>query len=337
MNKLPISIREKLDVKLHLQKGHPICWIKDKIISLFKEFHIFDNLDCRVSVSSNFDELLIPADHPSRSKSDTFYIDDFTLLRTHTSAHQNEILKKGIDSFIVVGDVYRKDEIDKSHYPIFHQLEGVSVCKDLDPTKDLHEKMENMISSIMPNSKFRKVESYFPFTTPSWEYEVFWKDNWLEVAGCGLIHPDILRNCNVKSPAWAFGVGLDRLVMSLFDIPDIRYLWSKDDRFLDQFKNIKSDTIFKEFSFQPPCIKDVAFWSNENFTEGDFFQLIREIGKDLIENVKKIDEFANKDRISYCYRIQYRAMDKTLTNEEINSIQDQIRKEMVAKFQVILR
>ena len=119
---IPKSIEEKIGKNLHKQHNHPIEIVKKKILDYFKsledyKFDIFEDLLPFVSVEDNFDKLLIPKDHVARSKSDTYYINESTVLRTHTSAHQNELLAKGYKSFLVIGDVYRKDEINMTHYP----------------------------------------------------------------------------------------------------------------------------------------------------------------------------------------------------------------------------
>ncbi len=98
-----------------------------KLTESIPSFSLFDDLPPKVSTESNFDSLLIPQDHPSRSRSDTYYVDQNSVLRTHTSAHQVELLKSGAREFIMCGDVYRKDEIDSSHYPVFHQIEGMRI------------------------------------------------------------------------------------------------------------------------------------------------------------------------------------------------------------------
>ena len=131
-NNIPSSIEQKINRKLHNLKNHPIEIIKNiiyKYLTNIRQFDIFDNLDPFVSIEDNFDKLLIPKNHPARSKSDTYYQNENIVLRTHTSAHQNELLSKGHLNFLVSGDVYRKDEIDSHHYPIFHQMECVMVFK----------------------------------------------------------------------------------------------------------------------------------------------------------------------------------------------------------------
>merc|ERR1712078_400244 len=131
-------------------------------------------------------------EHPGRSKSDTYYLTDTELLRTHTSAHQSQHLRQGHEAFLCTGDVYRRDEIDASHFPAFHQMEGLNKYVFDDP--DLQTRWR---------------DDYFPFTEPSFELDVFYQDEWLEVLGCGVIHADVLDRCGLASRrGWAFGLGL---------------------------------------------------------------------------------------------------------------------------------
>lgn len=216
----------------------------------------------------------------------------------------------------------------------------------------------NAVDSLGPSPKeplrVRWVEAYFPFTSPSWELEVFWQGDWLEILGCGITKHQILINAGVpKQLGWAFGVGLDRLAMLLFSIPDIRLFWSRDKRFLSQFSSIENISPFKSFSKHPACYKDVAFWlrsssssaggglrSNaQDFHENDFMEVVREVGGDLVEDVKLVDEFQHpmSGRKSLCYRINYRSLDGTLRNEEANELHEGVRAELVNKLGVELR
>ena len=135
------SIISKVGFNLHNRKYHPINLIRQRIVNYFYKrfenhvgnpmFAVFDSISPVVTVQQNFDSLLVPANHISRSKSDTYYINKDELLRAHTSAHQDELIRMGFDAFLAVGDVYRRDEIDRSHYPIFHQMDGVRlITKD---------------------------------------------------------------------------------------------------------------------------------------------------------------------------------------------------------------
>jgi len=306
-------------------------------------YQIFDNFSPFVSVESNFDELLIPKDHPSRSPHDTFYRSDRTVLRTHTSAHQTELLRKGITSFLVFGDCYRKDTVDKSHYPVFHQVEGVLVTANNTQTaveQHLKQTLEACMRAVFDDSKleFRWNTDSFPFTHPSWELEIRYRNEWLEVLGCGVIQPKILENCGLSScTGWAFGIGLERLAMIRYGIPDIRLFWSEDRRFLDQFHD--GEAQFVPYSKHPPVFKDISMWLGPDYDENSLHELARKVAGDLIECVELIDEFKHpkSGRASRAYRITYRSMDRSLTNEEINTLQDELRQQIESTLDIELR
>ena len=197
----------------------------------------------------------------------------------------------------------------------------------------------------------RWVEAYFPFTSPSWELEVLWQGDWLEVLGCGIVKQAILDNATVSDKiGWAFGVGLERLAMVLYEIPDIRLFWSRDKRFLGQFSEGQPITRFVPFSKYPGCPRDVAFWVRgtstsaggalqQAFHENDVMEIVREVGGDLVEHVQLIDEFRHPKtgRKSYCYNINYRSLERALSREEANNLHEEVRKELVEKLDVELR
>jgi phenylalanyl-tRNA synthetase alpha chain len=205
--------------------------------------------------------------------------------------------------------------------------------------------------------RVRWIEAYFPFTSPSWELEILWQGDWLEVLGCGVVKQDVLTKADVPSQlGWAFGLGLERIAMLLFEIPDIRLFWSRDERFLSQFKGL-SDNLdglkrFVPFSKYPACYKDVAFWlrssssagggvkaNTHDFHENDIMEIVRDIGGDVVEDVTKVDEFTHPKtgRRSLCYRINYRSLERTLTNEEANGYHEAVRKALVERLGVELR
>jgi phenylalanyl-tRNA synthetase alpha chain len=280
---IPSSIESKLDKNLHLNPSHPIGIIKDLVHNYFdsleRNFEKYDNFKPIVTVENNFDRLLIPRTHPARSKSDTYYVDEDNVLRTHTSAHQNELLSRGVTSFLVSGDVYRKDEIDSTHYPVFHQMEGVWIdtqetMTETEIGEDLIKTLKGLCNHLFPDCPVRVSDDYFPFTNPSYQMDVFYGDRWIEILGCGVVEQQIIKNCSKENPGlissidstmtdvkkgWAFGIGLDRLAMILFEIPDIRLLWVDSDKFLKQFK---PNTIvkFKPYSVLPTICKDVSFY-----------------------------------------------------------------------------
>ncbi|MGE8553465.1 MAG: hypothetical protein ACN6OB_05935 [Chryseobacterium jejuense] len=344
MNNISKTIHEKRGRKLHNDPKHPISQLKQKIQHFFKDFAVFDNLNEVVSIRDNFDDLLIPLDHPARSTNDTYYIDDNNVLRTQTSAHQNTMLRAGSRQFIVTGDVYRKDTIDKTHYPVFHQMEGVKIMpKGSDALADLKLTLEKLIEYLYPGKEFRFLDDHFPFTEPSLQIEVNQNGEWMEVLGAGVIHSKILQNCKIDGTGWAFGLGLDRLLLSYCNIPDIRYLWTQDPRFLSQFKNGLAE--FQEYSKYPPVYKDISFWVNEykeNFEEiwsdyNNFCEIAREEGDDLIEDVRLQDKFTKDNMTSLSYRITYRSNERTLNNEEINIIQERLRTALSVHFDIVLR
>ena len=239
-NNVSEYIYEKLDKNLHLQTNHPLGILKTVIEEYFsmhfkhKPFTFYDDLTPIVSTQANFDSVLVPPDHVSRSSNDTYYVDDSTVLRCHTSAHQLELLKSGARRFLVTGDVYRRDSIDATHFPVFHQMEGVCVFEPQDwearqlsslelANSELKITLEGLVRHLFGEIEMRWVDAYFPFTEPSYELEIFFNGEWLEVLGCGVMQKSILDEASVGSHrAWAFGLGLERLAMILFDIPDIR-------------------------------------------------------------------------------------------------------------------
>lgn len=329
--------------------------LKDAIYGYFDanfegKFVKFDDLCPIVTVQENFDDVLVPADHVSRSFNDTYYVDSQHVLRCHTSAHQAELLRKGNTHFLVTGDVYRRDSIDSTHYPVFHQMEGVRVFSpddwvgsDIDATSyaamDLKKSLEGLAQHLFGEVDMRWVDTYFPFTNPSFELEIYFKDEWMEVLGCGVTEQDILkRSGRMDSVAWAFGLGLERLAMVLFDIPDIRLFWSTDLRFTSQFSKGQLDVKFKPYSKFPPCYKDMSFWISDSFTENNLCEIVRGIAGDLVEEVKLIDNFTNKKGMtSHCYRVAYRSMERSLTDEEINQLQWNVREAVESKLKVTLR
>lgn len=380
---VPPTIASKIGTNLHLKMHHPLNTIKHIIEDYWKNttaattpnsrntppFVIYDDLSPVVNTHHNFDSLLIPGDHVSRAPSDTYYLNEDTVLRTHTSAHQAELLRQGQRAFLVTGDVYRRDEIDRSHYPVFHQMEGVKIFSDdmMDGAvseedkiaiveKDLKAGLEGMARALFGDLEMRWVDAYFPFTHPSYELEIRFTNNdssegeWLEVLGCGVIQQQILANASVSvKHGWAFGLGLERLAMILFSIPDIRLFWTDDDRFHSQFRHGEIVT-FQPYSKYPPCLKDISFWIggaegveegalSSSFHPNDLNEIVRNIAGDMVECVTLIDEFQHPKtkRVSNCWRISYRSMERSLTNEEVDQFQERIREEVVKKLNVELR
>jgi len=237
------SISSKLSRRLHAQKGHPISSLRSLIESHFSDFEHLSSLSPIVTPYQNFDSLAFPADHPGRAKTDSYYINRNTMLRTHTSAHEVDVFAKGAERWLLTADVYRRDEIDASHYPVFHQMEGAKIfgtdassieqieqdnlrlerklalsnidiedvqhISENNPVQTSHDVRSSEVTAknlkLHLNSlmyklfagvagasegaplRVRWIEAYFPFTSPSYEVEVFFRGKWLEILGCGVV------------------------------------------------------------------------------------------------------------------------------------------------------
>lgn len=370
--------------------------------------------------------------------------------------------------YTICADVFRRDSIDRSHFPVFHQMEGARLWRhsktdsqgtplsyyqgylrrmeiikqslrelahppievhDPNPHFDelrnpkqpghqhqevrlvashLKRSLETLVAKVFdaakqaaiasghldPNVaqeplKVRWVQAYFPFTAPSYELEVHWQGEWLELLGCGVVQQGLLHDAGVGDRiGWAWGIGIERLAMILFGIPDIRLFWSEDPRFLNQFR-MGQITRFEPFSKYPACYKDVAFWLNPSpssatpspiaaehhhkphrdtgssdpglaaaaggdstataiaptgpqptaFHENDVMEIVRDVAGSLVEDVKLVDEFLHpiSGRRSRCYRINYRSLERTLTNEETNWLHREVGRRLVADLGVELR
>lgn len=250
--------RESIDVTMPskpIVRGHkhPINVALDEIMDIFlgMGFKIAEGPEIE-TVYNNFDALNAPIDHPSRSLSDTFYITEELLLRTQTSPIQVRTMKnqKPPIKIIAPGRCFRNDEIDATHSPMFHQIEGLVIDKnitmaDLKGTLDMFAKR---LFGSQTKTKFRP--HYFPFTEPSGEVDVscfkcggdgcrFCKGSgWIEILGCGMVHPNVLLECGIDPAEYngfAFGMGLDRVTMLKYEIDDIRVLFENDIRFIKQF------------------------------------------------------------------------------------------------------
>ncbi|KAK4945004.1 phenylalanyl-tRNA synthetase alpha subunit, mitochondrial [Elasticomyces elasticus] len=443
---VPQSIISQYGRRLHIEPSHPLSITRQLVESRFPGFKSHNALPGVVTVDQNFDSLGFTPDHPGRSRTDTYYINKDTLLRTHTSAHEVDIFSENsTDGWTLSADVYRRDAVDKSHYPIFHQMEGAltwdrssfdspQACLDAikqsfdklpkhdlaveDPNPPFHKErnplqekyhsaaeaelvgahlkrsLEDMVVTIFAAAdkaltaseqavgcekeplKVRWVEAFFPHTSPSWEMEVWWRGDWLEVLGCGVIdQPLLIRADQPNRIGWAFGIGLERIAMLLFGIPDIRLFWSKDARFLKQFNESEPIKRFQPFSKHPSAPRDVAFWlpksskeaivaettssgtsapssaggrqtepsrdvmSEPAFHENDLMEIARTIAGDTVEDVRLIDDFTHPktSRRSLCYRVEYRSLERTLTTEEVNAMHEKVCGEMVEKFGVEIR
>ena len=238
---------KKIDVTLPGRKvsngsRHPVTLITERACQIFTSmgFSIADGPEIEDDFH-NFEALNHPEDHPARSMHDTFYFPDGKLLRTHTSPVQIRYMQSHQPPFRVIapGRVYRVDN-DATHSPMFHQIEGLWV-DDQVRFSDLKGILLSFYRELFEDPKIdiRFRPSYFPFTEPSAEVDIKFKDGkWMEVAGCGMVHPNVLANVEIDSSVWqgfAFGTGIDRMAMLRYGITDLRDLFDNDVRFLRQF------------------------------------------------------------------------------------------------------
>ena len=234
---------------------HPITTIKNRIINIFSKvgFELSEGPEIEDDWH-NFTALNLPKDHPARDMQDTFFIQQNPdiLLRTHTSSVQVRYLEDNPPPLKIIspGRVYRNEAISSRSHCIFHQIEGIYVDEKVS-FADLKQMILYFTKSMFGKSKLRFRPSYFPFTEPSAEVDIYWGletetdhritkgTGWLEIMGCGMVDPNVLQNCNIDSEkytGYAFGLGLERIAMLIYQIPDIRLFFENDVRFLNQFK-----------------------------------------------------------------------------------------------------
>ena len=249
---------ENIDVtepskKVELGSLHPITQIIDEVKEIFlgMGYEIADGPEVEKAIY-NFDKLNTPPDHPARDIQDTFYITDDIVLRSQTSPVQARVMEqqKPPIKIICPGAVYRSDSVDATHSPVFHQIEGLVVDKNVTMT-DLKGTLEMFAKKCLgENTRIRFRPHHFPFTEPSAEADVSCficggkgckvckQEGWIELLGCGMVHPNVLRNCGIDPEIYsgfAFGFGVERIAMAKFGIEDMRLLFENDVRFLKQF------------------------------------------------------------------------------------------------------
>ncbi|TKY84951.1 hypothetical protein EX895_006031 [Sporisorium graminicola] len=428
---IPASILSRLTPTpaLPYTKNHPLALLRDQVeASLGPNYTAILATSPVVTTELNFEDLGIAADHPGRSPTDTYYVNRNTCLRTHTSAHEVETFRNKHERWLLTADVYRRDEIDASHYPIFHQVEGAAIfppseyapggkveqeCLEMeaklaqanfaiedqvglteaggyqshhDPreaalaVRHLKATLNSLVLQLFGDRhaydaaqkggsaadplRVRWIPAVFPFTSPSYEVEVWFRGKWLEILGCGVVQQKTLDKAGVPNRlGWAFGIGLERIAMVLYSIPDIRLFWTQDPRFLGQFASASSNSVsaaggqsnktagqpaskpelltFKPYSKFPPCYKDVSFWLPQDraFHENDLFEIVRDRVGDLVEDVVKIDDFVHPktQKQSLCYRINYRSMDRSLENDEVNQLHSDVLARLVDQLSIEIR
>ncbi len=241
---------------IEIGSRHPISIVKNRIIEIFSTigFTISEGPEIEDDWH-NFSALNLPEHHPARDMQDTFFIEknpDY-LLRTHTSSVQVRYMENNKPPIRTIspGRVYRNEAISARSHCFFHQIEGLCIDKDVS-FADLKQTLEYFTTQLFGKSKIRLRPSYFPFTEPSAEVDVYWGLNnetdykmtkgtgWLEIMGCGMVDPNVLENCNIdhkEYSGFAFGLGIDRIALLLHQIDDIRLLSENDVRFLEQFRS----------------------------------------------------------------------------------------------------
>lgn len=219
---------------------HPLISTTEDIVDLFcgLGYRVAEGPEVELD-QYNFTALNIPEDHPARDMQDTFYLDNHLLLRTHTSPVQIRYLEQNSPPVRIVapGRVYRRDAVDATHSPVFHQVEVLAIDEGLD-FSHLRGTVMAFLKSFFGDLPVRFRASYFPFTEPSAEVDVQWKGRWLEVMGCGMVDPAVLEGLGLDPEKWsgfAAGLGVERFCMVRHGIDDIRRLYTSDLRFLEQF------------------------------------------------------------------------------------------------------
>ena len=250
--------RETLDVtlpgkKITLGKKHPLTTVLDEVTDIFTGmgYSVAEGPEVEL-VHYNFDMLNAPKTHPSREPQDTFYIDPDIVLRTQTSPMQARVMEKTQPPIRIIapGRVFRNDEVDATHSPMFHQIEGLVIDKNV-TMGDLKGTLEVFAKELYgEETTVRFRPSYFPFTEPSAEMDISCfkchgkgcplckYEGYIEILGCGMVHPNVLRACGIDPEIYsgfAFGVGLERITLFRYKIDDMRLLFENDERFLFQF------------------------------------------------------------------------------------------------------
>lgn len=344
---IPKSILNKTAKIFFTKKNNPICVVKDLLHKSIKGYTLFEDTNPYVSVEHNFDSLLFSPTHPARSLG--FYKDEKYLLRTHMAAHLFGRIKLGYEKFLSCGDVYSKEnKISRTSYPVSHQMDCFSIVNGEFPSTA----MRNLMKSIMvylfgKTTKYRFLEEelgsdvHFPYTIHASQIEVEFinKDtgeiSWIKVMSGGVVHPEIMEKaCKKNEQAFTFSIDLDHLAMKLFNIPDIRLIWSEDVRFSNQFESGRLST-YSAFAKYPVCyFRDIALWETSDFNINDMLFIIRDVSNDMVEEVYPLDFRSNNNlgKKSLSYRIKYRHVAKSLIDTDIvdahNIIRDRLKREL---------
>lgn len=332
-------------------QGSPIKELVDRITSI-EDFKDFDRIEVPEVMSTEiaFDLFDYPINHPARSKSDTYYPNADHILRSQMTvmwyyyfrekAVRERLVNKESLGVFCHGKVYRKDEIDRHHMNVFHQIDALYLTPkekeviSLDTLKDVELEI---VKAMFGDVEYRFVPETFQYTDPSTEIEIRRGGDWLEILGSGVVKSSVLEMLGVDSSVyngWAFGAGIERWAMISMKLPDIRLLWSNDERVK---KQLVLGEDYKTVSKYPPVVRDVSFIVPKDFVPNIYFDVMRDVAGDLVEEVKLIDEYENDqkfgaDKKSYAYRITYRSLDRTLTSDEVDTLHKEVEKQTSEQF-----
>jgi phenylalanyl-tRNA synthetase alpha chain len=341
---------------------HAIRLLCDKIIHYMQASHTSSNVRIYrknpvVTVKDNYDKLLISQDNISRSSTYTHYVDKDYVLRTHTTAQIPGILDELAQTtsswhdvvILLPGLAYRRDVTDKKHVGQVHMLEMWRIVKNsyIKPInkKDLLSVVKGVANVAAPNWRLRIIDSPHPYTKQGIEVNAVSGDRDIEILECGLINDQILANAGLdpaQYSGWALGMGLDRLVMTLKDIPDIRYLRSTNPKIAKQMKDLSK---YHEVSKQPAILRDMSYSVPKEYVEEDINEDIREaLGnqQSILESVEVLSETAyenlppkiqnrlgiSENQKNVLVRITLRHLERTITNEEANQLYDRVYSEI---------
>lgn len=341
---------------LSRKEGSPL----HEIVKRVQEVPALDGLDVIqipeiVPAEITFDLFDFPADHVARSASDTYYASPTHILRTHNTVswyyyfHNEEVIERAKRKehlgALCFGKVYRKDEIDRRHMNVFHQIDGWKLIPNEEgmmPLDELKRVLSEVVETVFgKETEYRFLDDTFPYTDPSTQIEVKVNGEWVEILGAGMVKPSVLKKMGIEGyNGWAFGFGLERLAILSLDLPDIRLLWSEDERIT---KQLVLGQKFKEVSKFPAVVRDISFIvETKDFQPNNYFDLVRDVVGDTAEEMALIDEYENAEKFgvgkkSYAYRITYRSLEKTLTDEEVNVLHKELEEKTKEVFQASVR
>lgn len=344
---------------LSKKDGSPVKTITEMVLDLpsLKNLDVIETPEV-ITPEVVFDLFNFPKDHPARTASDSYFLDEDHVLRPHTSLmwkyyfdipeSRERLEKHGSVGVLSYGKCYRRDEIDWQHSNILHQIDGLFIIR-----KDIKVLEQSDLEAILievcealygQDVEYKFIVDHFPYTDPSVEMNIIWDGQLIEILGAGIAHPNVIKNLGIdpdKYNGWAFGFGSDRLAMIKQRLPDIRLLYSTDERVTKQLADINH--IYEPVSKYPPVTRDISFIVDKNFDLNGYYELVREIvGSEMVEEVKLLDKYEDEtkfgqNKVSYTFRTIYRSLDRTLTNEEVDEKHKKLEQVTIEKFGAVVR